>query len=108
MKQLKTPFKFAVAVAVIFSVSACSGRSVKPANDLRFFQNPAAAEAEKPVAEWKQRGADEIAPGFDLTLQCSADPAVSGKYRVEPDGKLKLPYDVELDAAGKTLSQLTT
>lgn len=52
------------------------------------------------------RQADELAQGFLVKIECFQDPAISGSYRISEDGTLKLPYQVQLKAAGMTASQL--
>lgn len=65
---------------------------------------PATTQPVQPA--WRTRGADEIAPGFELTLVCPNDATVSGTYRVELDGTLRLPYRVEVQAAGRSPQEL--
>lgn len=47
-----------------------------------------------------------IAPGFLLTLRLLEDRSLNGDFRVDIDGNAALPYDVTLNAAGLTLSQV--
>lgn len=51
------------------------------------------------------RGEQELAPGFQLSLSNLEDQALNGKYRIDFDGRVRLPYDVTLKAAGKTLPE---
>jgi protein involved in polysaccharide export with SLBB domain len=61
---------------------------------------PAKAEV-TPRPGWRFRPEDELAPGFEVGLACASDPAVTGTYRVELDGTLKLPYRVVVHVAGR-------
>lgn len=65
---------------------------------------PAAAEAAPP--QWRKRNEAELAPGFEVDIVSPADSSVSGTYRIEPDGALRLPYKVRVDAAGQTAGGL--
>jgi len=87
-----------------FLASGCAQRSHEWVWATRSAQAPTTA---KPVGTessnrpaWRLRQEDELAPGFEVALVCAADPAVSGTYRVELDGTLKLPYRVVVQAAG--------
>jgi len=47
-----------------------------------------------------------IAPGFFLTVSSLSDPKLNGDFRVNYEGVLQLPYDVDVNTTGVTLSQL--
>lgn len=50
---------------------------------------------------------ESIASGFQLQLKSSVDPKLNGTFRVRSTGKVSLPYNVLLDAAGKTLKNFS-
>jgi polysaccharide biosynthesis/export protein len=56
---------------------------------------------------WKKTTPNLIAPGFEIEVSSTADKKIKGIYRVDMDGLLKLPYQVEVSASGNTLNQLT-
>lgn len=61
---------------------------------------------EESFTPWVPTNAENIGPGFELQITSLADAAISGLYRVNKDGALALPYQVELHAAGLTLAEL--
>ena len=73
-------------------------------------ESPASFESTTSPARpmWRVRAENEIAPGFELELSCPADRALSGAYRVEADGLLRLPYKVQIDANGLSTEALKT
>lgn len=52
------------------------------------------------------RGDQEIAPGFEIAISNLEDRALNGRYRVDFEGKVRLPYNVTLRAAGSSLAEL--
>ena len=48
----------------------------------------------------------QILPGYLLSLQSAEDLKLNGDFRVEFNGELILPYDVTVNTAGYTLSEL--
>jgi len=52
------------------------------------------------------RPSDEIAPGYLIKLSSDEDKALNGKFRVDFEGKLSLPYNVELQAADISAAEL--
>lgn len=64
---------------------------------LRHFQAP--ERDQTPKAQWNTRPDGELAPGFEVEIRRAADPKINGRYRIGPDGKLALPYDVSVDTA---------
>ncbi len=57
---------------------------------------------------WRVRGESEVAPGYELEITCPTDRAVTGVYRVEFDGTVRLPYKVQIDASGRSVDELET
>lgn len=59
---------------------------------------------------WEQSTAnpDAIAPGFEVELKNSDDANINGEFRVERDGILKLPYQVQINAKGSTPVELSS
>ena len=49
----------------------------------------------------------EIRPGFLIQVSSPVDTKLNGSYRVALDGNVKLPYGVNIQAAGKSLQNLT-
>jgi protein involved in polysaccharide export with SLBB domain len=47
----------------------------------------------------------ELAPGFLIQLSSSRDTKLNGTYRVQPNGKIDLPYSVTLDTQGMNLGR---
>jgi protein involved in polysaccharide export with SLBB domain len=52
------------------------------------------------------RNANEVAPGYEVKLTSTSDQNLNGKYRIEFEGKLKLPYNVVINTSGLTKDQL--
>ena len=74
---------------------------------------PAALATEQIVSTWGfKRDASavttnpQIIPGYLLTIKCAEDGKLNGDFRVEFNGDLVLPYDITVNAAGDTLSDL--
>jgi protein involved in polysaccharide export with SLBB domain len=57
--------------------------------------------------EWPTRQKQELAPGFEMKLVCPDDASISGNYTIDMDGSVKLPFNIRLEAAGKTLDAFT-
>jgi protein involved in polysaccharide export with SLBB domain len=73
--------------------------------DREFDREPAEAtrgRSEAGPEKPKGRAADEVAPGNEVILSCPEDPSLDGKYRIEFEGTLKLPYKVKIDTDGLT------
>ena len=47
-----------------------------------------------------------VAPGFEIELKSSDDPSINGKFKVDENGKIRLPYAISLQVAGLTEQQL--
>lgn len=51
---------------------------------------------------------NDVAPGNQIQISCPDDPNLNGKYRIEFDGELKLPYEITVKAQDMTLSELNS
>ncbi|HUP58602.1 MAG TPA: SLBB domain-containing protein [Bdellovibrionota bacterium] len=51
-------------------------------------------------------GPNEVAPGHEISLSSMEDRALNGKYRIEFDGQLKLPYNVTITTGRMDLGEL--
>lgn len=95
---------------LLFALAGCSGGPTRTV--LGPTVSAAALETHSPSAPagspaWNARPDDEIAPGFQISLEGAADSKVNGTFTVGPDGVLPLPYDVKVAAAGITAGELS-
>lgn len=63
----------------------------------------------KEIAEETPKAAPKkstVAPGYEVQLTSLEDKNISGKYRIDFDGQLKLPYEVTIDCTGLTFNEL--
>lgn len=74
---------------------------------------PVRARTEKtdPVREYarekeKLEKTDVVSPGFTLRIHHSADEEISGEFKVNFKGQLKLPYNITVKAGGVTTDEL--
>ncbi len=88
-----------VAVAALPLVG-CSGKKVAP------LSSEATAPTKKKAPVFKLRNDAEVAPGYEIELSSSQDEKLNGKFRIEFDGSLKLPYDTVVQTSGLTSKQL--
>src|SRR6266550_4160247 len=54
----------------------------------------------------KLKKSDRVAPGNTVMVHYSGDSKVSGTYKVNFDGNIKMPYKIVVKAAGLTTSEL--
>lgn len=47
-----------------------------------------------------------VAPGFEIELRSAEDPSINGKFKVDENGKIRLPYAITLNVAGLSEQQL--
>jgi protein involved in polysaccharide export with SLBB domain len=93
----------ATAGLILVLSSACSSAP----HSEREFTGPKNARPEtQKTGKASGRGAKEVAPGFEIELSSMEDRALNGKYRIDFDGQVKLPYNVTVEAAGLELSDL--
>ncbi|MCC7440254.1 MAG: SLBB domain-containing protein [Bdellovibrionales bacterium] len=100
---MKSSFGFSSLALLAGALAASAGCSSAPKEDSGARRAPAPSYAE---TLRKLESSATLAPGFAIELVHSADPKVSGKYEIEFDGRLKLPYKVTVNAAGLTPKQL--
>lgn len=113
-KTIKRCTTCALFILVVFSFSACSLNKESTQSDLeveraiaRNTQRINNAASKTPVAALPaQRLKDEIAPGFLIKISTEDDKSLKGKYRVDFDGRLELPYDVTINAGGISFPEL--
>jgi len=86
--------------------SACSTSSNWVAVPKYPIVNDGVGSSQSASYQWNRRPSGQIAPGHLIALD-TPDPKVQGEYLIEFDNTLKLPYDVRIDTAGLTESQLT-
>jgi protein involved in polysaccharide export with SLBB domain len=96
-----------VAASCLVALCGCSTSSNVYTYDAELESSIAEAENAPKQVEWRARESDEIAPGNELAMRCGDDPKLNGKFRVGFDGKLKLPYEVNLKAGGLKLEALS-
>ena len=70
-------------------------------------RSTATTPAKKEVAPLPPpRDKNEVAPGYLVKISNVADKHLQGKFRVDFDGNLILPYDVTVNVAGKSVNEL--
>jgi protein involved in polysaccharide export with SLBB domain len=67
---------------------------------------PATRTAKSPLRT--ETNSAQVNPGILIHLSSSEDSSITGDYRIEFDGALRLPYQVVIQAAGLTLPELKT
>ena len=113
MKLLKNYLIALTAVTVFISLTGCSSSKSRSSDSgdrgqlqammLASATNPNAIPSFRPRP---MRPQDEIGPGNLVRISCTVDSKISGEYRIGFDGFVKLPYDVQIQAAGLSTSQL--
>lgn len=99
----RTPVRTLPVFVMAVLIAAGSGCASAPKDDSGARRAPAPSYAE---TKRKVETGNLVAPGFILNIEHAADPKISGKYEVEFDGQIKMPYKVSVTAAGLTPSQL--
>lgn len=105
-----------VSLGLLGALTACGSshafRSAPTTPPIQHFQQVSLQnQAYSPRAtpepvEWQTRQPNEVAPGYKLLIKNNADPNLNGAFQVDPKGKLKLPYDIEMNVEGLSLSEL--
>jgi len=108
-----TPWSLRLLSILMASLTACStARPQYVWNDLGAQGRRDAASTSPVLQSWGAEAEGPnvpdpvIAPGFLLTMSSLSDGKLNGDFRVGFDGMLSLPYDVNVNSAGVTLSQL--
>ena len=98
-----------MCVSLAAAVTGCSIFSPKAADSTQPAVPEITTEVVKEAgsAAAAVRNSDQIAAGYLIKLEALEDANLNGEFRVDFDGRLKLPYDVAIDAEGLTLSKLT-
>jgi protein involved in polysaccharide export with SLBB domain len=98
---------FARLFCALSLLSACSGAPKLPDSN---HELDATTEgffiASAPTDIEAVNGKTEVRPGFLLRMRSDDDAALNKSVRVDRSGHLKLPYNVEIQAAGLTLEAL--
>jgi len=103
MNKFRTSFLLLALCALLSFTEGCSSAPQKNDHDAREAYERAKSKLTPDV---HQRAPDEVAPGFEIKLSSPDDSSINGKYRIDYDGKLKLPYEVKVDTNGMTRDQL--
>ena len=92
-------------VFTLFLIGCSSKSSPKPdipEIDIEALKSEAKAKHAPKVV----RPRNQIAPGFEIKVTNLEDENLNGKYRVDFDGVVKLPYDVRIQTTGLTKAKL--
>jgi protein involved in polysaccharide export with SLBB domain len=101
MKKLKsTLFAFLFIAWTSSALLGCASKKIEVSQS-RIDREELYNEEKTRLERTKQ-----ISPGFGLRIKHSADTEISGDYRVAQNGLLKLPYKVNIRAAGITTDEL--
>jgi len=102
-----------MACILIFSMTACgSTRSQYVWHDLGSHEVAEPVKVSPPAQKWGSdaetaESADPtLAPGYLINLHSPDDAKMNGDYRVDIDGNVALPYNMSVNAAGLTVTQL--
>jgi len=108
-----TPWSVRLLCLLMASLTACSTTRPQYAWTDRGAQGHREAAKTPPILEsWganvegPNTSDPVIAPGFLLTISSLADRRLNGDFRVDFDGNLALPYDINVNTTGTTVSQL--
>lgn len=93
--------KGAVIALTLALGAGCGSAQLAPEHDAEAPAVPKSA-----ISPLKVRSPGEVAPGYELGLSSLEDENLRGKFRVEFDGTLKLPYNVTIQTDGMTLDAL--
>jgi len=63
---------------------------------------------ENAFVQWNTLPDSIVSPGFELEISSPVDETIKGTFRVDKDGVLKLPYQVEVKASGLSVPALTS
>ena len=105
--NIKNLLATGAVLSMILLVSGCSSTQEKSdtPSDSPSTTSSAGTPSTTPV-EKKKLGPDDLAPGYEVRLGSIDDENLNGKYRIEFDGRLKLPYNQTVQTLGLTRSEL--
>ena len=63
---------------------------------------------ESAFVPWKPSPENIVSPGFEVEVSSPVDETIKGTFRVDKDGVLKLPYQVEVQAGGLSVPALVS
>lgn len=63
---------------------------------------------ENAFVPWKTTSDTIVSPGFEIEISSPVDETIKGTFRIDKDGLLKLPYQVEVNAGGLPVPALTS
>jgi protein involved in polysaccharide export with SLBB domain len=106
-------WKSGISCLIAFALTACSGaRSQNVWHDLGSHQTAEVTKISPPTQRWGKEAESpdatdpQVVPGLLLGLRSTDDAKLNKDYRVEFDGTLPLPYDMNVNTTGMTVSQL--
>jgi protein involved in polysaccharide export with SLBB domain len=98
--------KSLLIAALLVLFSGCSSAPHSDDHEGREAYSRAKAQMASQSDEVEPRKPNEIAPGYEIKLVTREDPHLNGKFRVEFDGRLKLPYEVVIKTDDMTIDRL--
>jgi protein involved in polysaccharide export with SLBB domain len=93
-----------VSFSLLFALG-CSSASHRDDSQSRDVYEQTKANMSR-KEEIKPRAPNEVAPGYEIKLSTNDDPHLNGKFRIEFEGRLKLPYNVNIVTDNLTLDRL--
>lgn len=98
----KISLRLILQITSLAILCSCSGphwtkTPLSPSTSLESSSSNAAGS--KSSYDWNRNITSDIRPGYLIGLN-SGDPKVNGEFRVEIDGTLKLPYNVQVKTSG--------
>jgi protein involved in polysaccharide export with SLBB domain len=100
-------FSFILCFFLIIGMTACSAKHAVIVRETEASAASATEETKTTAAHTVvARRADEVAPGYEVELTSAQDEKLNGKFRIDFDGSLKLPYDIVVQTKGLSSKQL--
>ena len=96
---------FSFVCLILTSCTSASRVYTQKSVALSPVPNPVDASAFTP---WTSPPQNIVSPGSEIEINSTVDETIKGVFRIEKNGILKLPYQVEVSAIGLTLPGLTS
>lgn len=108
-RELFRPYR--VVCLMMAALTGCGTMQPAAPRIADMLRMPDTAVNEQLVSSWGAKNGNvgpdaPLAPGFLVALRCLEDAKINGEYRVDFDGNLLLPYDLTVNASGKTPAEL--
>ncbi len=100
MSQNGNSVRWASLIVIQLLLVSCGSTPTKSSNSEGAPLRTAAASFSSGDSLPRIRNPNAIAPGYQLGLASLEDRSLNGKFRVQFDGTVKLPYKVTLPVAG--------